>query len=198
MAALLLVAQGAAVGPAARRCIPRPNRLRADRRRNLCRRCVDDHQRPHDARHRNHSRNRRAHAHQRHRLRAVSIRGDIFRYIWDGASRAPGSKSLSLTFPDDARSPRFAATARSGPASPRRLCAYDYRRAAEALYFPGDARGESIVWMKSVSSFSRPARSSSCLRLLDIEKLPRQRILLYAWSPLRCGIRRRSAISMRR
>jgi hypothetical protein len=59
-----------------------------------------------------------------------------------------------------------------------------YPPAAEVLYFLATRVSESVVWMKTVLVLFEAGAIAVVLRLLDIEKLPRERILLYAWSPL--------------
>ena len=57
---------------------------------------------------------------------------------------------------------------------------------------------QTVVWMKIVLVVFEAAAIAVLLRLLDGENLPRQRILLYAWSPLPVWQLPAAVMSMRR
>ena len=108
---------------------------------------------------------------------------DIFRYIWDGRVQGAGINPY-LYIPNDAALSALRDSA-IWPNINRADYAHTiYPPAAEALYFLATRVSQTIVWMKTVLVLFEAGAIAVLLRLLDGENLPRQRILLYAWSPL--------------
>jgi hypothetical protein len=108
---------------------------------------------------------------------------DIYRYIWDGRVQAAGVNPY-LYIPVDT-----ALSALRDMAIWPNINRADYAHtiyppAAEALFFLATRISETVVWMKTVLVLFEAGAIVVLLRLLDAEKLPRQRILLYAWCPL--------------
>ena len=108
---------------------------------------------------------------------------DIYRYIWDGRVQAAGINPY-LYIPVDTALSALRDTA-IWPNINRADYAHTiYPPAAEALFFLATRVSESVVGMKTVLVLFEAGAIVGLLRLLDAEKLPRQRILLYAWCPL--------------
>ena len=108
---------------------------------------------------------------------------DIFRYIWDGRVQGAGINPY-LYIPDDAALSALRDNTIWPNINRANYAHTIYPPAAEALYFLATRVSETVVWMKAVLVLFEVGAIAVLLRLLDIENLPRQRILLYAWSPL--------------
>lgn len=108
---------------------------------------------------------------------------DIYRYVWDGRVQDAGINPY-LYIPDDHALSGLRDTT-IWPNINRADYAHTiYPPAAEALFFLATRVSETTVWMKMVLLAFEAGTIAVLLRLLDGENLPRQRILLYAWSPL--------------
>lgn len=108
---------------------------------------------------------------------------DIYRYIWDGRVQGAGINPY-VYVPNDAALSALRDTT-IWPNINRADYAHTiYPPAAEALFFLATRVSETIVWMKIVLVFLEAGAVAALLRLLDNEKLPRQRILFYVWCPL--------------
>jgi len=108
---------------------------------------------------------------------------DIYRYIWDGRVQGAGVNPY-LYIPVETALSALRDTA-IWPNINRADYAHTiYPPAAEALFFLATRVSETVVWMKTVLVLFEAGAIAVLLRLLDAEKLPRQRILLYAWCPL--------------
>jgi alpha-1,6-mannosyltransferase len=108
---------------------------------------------------------------------------DINRYVWDGRVEAAGINPY-LYVPSD---PHLAAL-RDGTIFPK-INRSDYAPTiyppiAEYIFFLGTRVSESLTAMKATLLAFELAAVLLLLRLLDDWRLPRERILIYAWHPL--------------
>ena len=108
---------------------------------------------------------------------------DINRYVWDGRVEAAGINPYRYVPAD----PHLAAL-RDGTVFPK-INRADYAPTiyppvAEYIFFLGTRLGESLTAMKATLLAFELAGVLLLLRLLDEVRLPRERILIYAWHPL--------------
>ena len=108
---------------------------------------------------------------------------DIYRYIWDGRVQATGVNPY-LYIPVDPALSALRDTTIWANINRADYAHTIYPPAAEALFFLATRVSETVVWIKIVLVLFEAGAIAVLLRLLDAEKLPRQRILLYAWCPL--------------
>ncbi len=108
---------------------------------------------------------------------------DINRYVWDGRVEAAGINPYRFV-PSD---PHLASL-RDGTIFPN-INRSDYAPTiyppiAEYIFFLGTRLSESLIAMKATLLAFELVAALLLLRLLDDWRLPRERILIYAWHPL--------------
>src|SRR5215471_761812 len=110
---------------------------------------------------------------------------DVYRYIWDGRVQAAGINPYRYV-PTDAA----LADLRDQQIYPRinrNSSPTMYPPAAEAIWFLTTRVSESVSWMKITMSLFEGLAMWAIVQLLVSLGMPRQRILLYAWHPLKIG-----------
>jgi hypothetical protein len=108
---------------------------------------------------------------------------DINRYVWDGRVEAAGINPYRYVPAD----PQLAALrdATIFPSVNRSDYAPTiYPPVAESIFFLGTRLSESLTAMKATLLVIELAGVLLLIRLLDEQRLPRERVLIYAWHPL--------------
>lgn len=119
---------------------------------------------------------------------APFLSNDIFRYIWDGWVQAAGTNPYRYIPADPHLA--FLRDAVVYPHINRATYAHTIYPPAAEMFFAGAARAAAlltippVLGMKLCMLLCEAAGVYAILRLLDICRLPRARVLIYAWSPL--------------
>ena len=108
---------------------------------------------------------------------------DIYRYIWDGRVQAEGINPYRYV-PDDAQ----LETLRDASIYPH-INRRDYARtiyppAAQAIFLGVTRISETVTWMKLAMVGFEAVAMWLIIRLLRANRLPAERVLIYAWHPL--------------
>jgi hypothetical protein len=108
---------------------------------------------------------------------------DVFRYVWDGRVQGAGI-SPYLYIPSHPalaplRDPVIFPMINRADYAPT-----IYPPLAQALFYLTTRVSESVLAMKTMLVGCEIIAAWALLRLLRLEKLPRERVLIYAWSPL--------------
>jgi len=108
---------------------------------------------------------------------------DIYRYVWDGRVQAAGINPYRYVPADE-----HLQSLRDEEIYPK-INRRDYARTiypplAEAIFLLTTRVSESITWMKATMIGFEAIAIWAIAQLLAVCRLPRQRILIYAWHPL--------------
>ncbi len=108
---------------------------------------------------------------------------DIYRYVWDGRVQAAQINPYRYIPADDAL--RGLRDDEIYPKINRRDYAHTiYPPVAEAIYLVTTRLSESVTWMKATMVSFEAIACWALMSLLSAFGWPRQRVLIYAWSPL--------------
>lgn len=114
---------------------------------------------------------------------APFLSDDIYRYVWDGRVQAAGVNPYRFIPADKQLAPL------RDPIVYPRINRRDYARTiypplAQAVFLAATRFSESVTWMKAVMTGFEAIAVWLLIRLLAAWKLPPERVLIYAWSPL--------------
>lgn len=108
---------------------------------------------------------------------------DVFRYIWDGRVQGAGI-SPYLYIPNDPALAHLREEAIFPRMNRADYAPTIYPPLAQVLFFLTTGVSEAVIWMKAVLVGFEIVTMWTIIRLLDLERMPRERVLIYAWSPL--------------
>ena len=108
---------------------------------------------------------------------------DVYRYVWDGKVQGVGINPFRYIPADSHLS--FLRDSSIYPKINRRDYAHTiYPPGAQAIFFAVTRLGASEPLMKLAMTTFEAATCFVLMRILALAKLPRERVLLYAWNPL--------------
>ncbi len=111
------------------------------------------------------------------------LSSDVYRYVWDGRVQVAGINPYRY-IPDDAALTPLRDAAIYPNVNRREYAPTIYPPMAQMI-FQGVARlSPTVLAMKAAMVAFELVAMAAVLRLLDLARLPRARVLIYAWNPL--------------
>src|SRR5262249_43629810 len=116
-------------------------------------------------------------------LAPPSLSDDLYRYVWDGRVAAAGINPYRYV-PSDSHLAALRDNAIYPHINRKTYAPTIYPPVAELIFLATSRISESVGWMKATMVAFDVASVAILLRLLTLARLPRERILVYAWHPL--------------
>ncbi len=111
------------------------------------------------------------------------LSSDVYRYVWDGRVQAAGINPYRYV-PDDAALTPLRDAAIYPNVNRRDYAPMIYPPMAQMIFQGAVRVSPTVLAMKAAMVAFELVAMAAVLRLLDLARLPRTRLLIYAWNPL--------------